>query len=169
MSEKDKKSKYGPGKHRGRYQKYEARHERSCGAIVFREINNELRVLLVQHSASHWSFPKGHVENGETDCETAIREVKEETGIDIEISSDFSRASTYSPYPGAQKTVTFFIGVYLGGSLRPQLEEVRRVAWLRPEESMKFLVFDRDREIFNDALQEINYKINFSPEKKANL
>lgn len=158
MSERRNKDKYGCEKNRKRSRNFEIRHERSCGAIVFREINDELRVLLVQHGARHWSFPKGHVESGETDCETAIREVKEETGIDIEITSDFSRSSTYSPYPGARKTVTFFIGDYLGGSLRPQLEEVRRVAWLKPEDSMRYLVFDRDREIFNDALEEIAYK-----------
>lgn len=166
MSEKSKKYKYSSEKFRDKHRKYEVKHEKSCGAIVFRKINNELRVLLVQHGASHWSFPKGHIENGETDCETAIREVKEETGIDIEITSDFSRASTYSPCPGAQKTVTFFIGNYLGGILRPQLEEVRRVAWLKPEDSMKYLIFDRDRKIFNDALQEIACKTNLFPEKK---
>ena len=60
-------------------------------------------------------------------------------------------------YPGA-KTVTFFLGDYLSGSLRPQLEEVQRAAWLKPEDSKKYLVFDRDREIFNDALREIGYK-----------
>ncbi|HZJ90149.1 MAG TPA: NUDIX domain-containing protein [Oscillospiraceae bacterium] len=158
MSKRSNQQKYNPEMCRERRRNFEPRHERSCGAIVFREINEELRVLLVQHGASHWSFPKGHVESGESDCETAIREVKEETGIDIEITSDFSRASTYSPYPGAKKTVTFFLGDYLGGSLRPQLEEVQRVAWLKPEDSKKYLVFDRDREIFNDALREIGYK-----------
>ncbi|MDD4541790.1 MAG: NUDIX domain-containing protein [Eubacteriales bacterium] len=166
MSKRANKHNYDFENKKAKRRKYEVKHERSCGAIVFREIDNELRVLLVQHSASHWSFPKGHVECGETDCETAIREVKEETGIDIEIISDFSRASTYSPYPGAQKTVTFFIGEYLGGSLRPQLEEVQRVAWLKPEDSMKYLVFDRDREIFSDALQEIAYKGNPNSESK---
>ena len=94
MFKRNDKNNFRSEKCRDKYRNSELRYERSCGAIVFREINEELRVLLVQHSASHWSFPKGHVENGESDCETAIREVKEETGIDIEISSDFSRAST---------------------------------------------------------------------------
>ncbi|NLV98242.1 MAG: NUDIX domain-containing protein [Clostridiaceae bacterium] len=160
MSRRSNQQKFSSEKYRDKHRNFGLKYERSCGAIVFREINEELRVLLVQHSASHWSFPKGHVEKGESDYETAIREVREETGIDIEITSDFSRASTYSPYPGARKTVVFFIGDYLGGSLRPQLEEVQRVAWLKPEDSMKYLVFDRDREIFNDALQEIGYEVN---------
>ena len=53
--------------------------EKSCGAIVY---NNEGKVLIVQHNAGHWDFPKGHVENNETEVETAVREVKEETNID---------------------------------------------------------------------------------------
>ncbi|MGI6157950.1 MAG: bis(5'-nucleosyl)-tetraphosphatase [Saccharofermentanales bacterium] len=127
-------------------------YERSCGAIVFHEVDGELRVLLVKHRPGHWSFPKGHVEAGETDIETAIREVAEETGIQIDIASDFQRQSTYSPKPGVIKTVVFFLGDYIDGELTPQLEEVSEVRWMAPEEGMPYLVFDRDREIFIDAL-----------------
>lgn len=137
------------------------RYERSCGAIVFREFNRTLHVLLVQHGVGHWSFPKGHVENGETDHETAIREVKEETGIDISITDDFRRESTYSPQIGVYKTVVFFLGNFLGGTLRPQLEEVRHVTWMKPEECLALLVFLRDREIFTDALNHIGYHLTF--------
>lgn len=132
------------------------RHERSCGAIVFRFINGARHVLVVQHGVGHWSFPKGHVEPGETDHETAIREVKEETGIDISITQDFSRESTYAPRPGVSKTVVFFLGNYLGGILRPQPEEVKCVSWMTPDECKGFLIFDRDREIFEDALRYVS-------------
>ena len=55
--------------------------ERSCGAIVFRDGEAGESVLMVQHGPGHWSFPKGHVEAGEQDRQTAIREVFEETEI----------------------------------------------------------------------------------------
>jgi putative AlgH/UPF0301 family transcriptional regulator len=58
------------------------------------------------------------------------------------------------------------LGDYLGGILRPQLEEVRQATWMRPEDSMKYLVFDRDREIFEEALREIGYEIDSIPEEK---
>ena len=58
--------------------------EKSCGCIV---LNNE-QVLLVKHNKGHWDFPKGHVEEGETEKQTALREVKEETNIDVQIISD---------------------------------------------------------------------------------
>ncbi len=143
------------------------RYERSCGAIVFREVNGIRRVLLVQHGVGHWSFPKGHVEAGETDHETAIREVKEETGIDIAITSPFLRESTYSPIPHVYKTVVFFLGNYQGGQITPQLSEVQRVSWLTPEECNSLLVFDRDREIFADALAFIDGKDILVQEKTS--
>jgi 8-oxo-dGTP pyrophosphatase MutT (NUDIX family) len=129
--------------------------ERSCGAIVFREIEGIKRVLLVQHGPGHWSFPKGHVEPGENDHQTAIREVLEETGIQIAIRSDFQRSSTYSPRPGVLKTVVFFLGVYLGGNLKPQLTEVRQAAWVKLEEAGQLLIFDRDLEIYQEALTSV--------------
>ncbi|NLZ66386.1 MAG: nucleoside triphosphate pyrophosphohydrolase [Clostridiaceae bacterium] len=138
------------------------RIERSCGAIVFRLHGGVLQVLMVRHSARHWSFPKGHIEICETDKETAIREVFEETGIEITILSDFVEESTYSPRPGVKKTVRFFIGDYVGGVLSPQLEEVSNAEWMTPEEACELLTFDRDREIFRSALSHIGFAGAFS-------
>ena len=59
--------------------------EKSCGAVIF---NDEDKVLIVKHNAGHWDFPKGHMEAGETETQTAIREVKEETNIDVTLDSD---------------------------------------------------------------------------------
>ena len=54
-------------------------HEKSCGAIVYRKSHGNTEILLIKHiNSGHWSFPKGHMENGETEIETAIREIKEE-------------------------------------------------------------------------------------------
>lgn len=53
--------------------------EKSAGAVII----NDKKVLLLHYSSGHWDFPKGHIEKGETELETAKREVKEETGLDI--------------------------------------------------------------------------------------
>ena len=58
--------------------------EKSCGAVIYKFEENEVYVLLLKHNLGHWSFAKGHVEAGETEVETAKREVKEEVGLDIE-------------------------------------------------------------------------------------
>ena len=52
-------------------------HEKSCGGIVYRKFHGNTEILLIKHVKSgYWSFPKGHVENGETEEETAKREIK---------------------------------------------------------------------------------------------
>ena len=61
----------------------EVKKEKSCGAIVYRYLGTDLYILMIQMNLGHWSFPKGHVEGNESELETAIREVKEETNIDI--------------------------------------------------------------------------------------
>ena len=55
------------------------KREKACGCIII----DDGKVLLVQQHQGFWGFPKGHVENGETEIQTAIREVKEETNIDV--------------------------------------------------------------------------------------
>ena len=48
-------------------------HEKSCGAIVYRKYHGNLEILLIKHvNSGHWSFPKGHVEAGETEVETSV-------------------------------------------------------------------------------------------------
>lgn len=78
--------------------------EKSCGAVVFKEN----QVLLIKHVLGHIDFPKGHMEAGENEKETAIREVKEETNIDIILDSKHFATISYSPKEGVCKEVVFF-------------------------------------------------------------
>ena len=72
------------------------RYEKSCGAVVFRK-EAGWNVLLIRHiKGRHISFPKGHVEQGETESKTAEREVFEETGLEVvETQYLFSLPNTY--------------------------------------------------------------------------
>lgn len=73
-------------------------HEKSCGAIVYRKSHGNTEILLIKHvNSGHWSFPKGHVEGNETELETAQREIKEETGIDVILDPTFRETVSYSP------------------------------------------------------------------------
>jgi len=70
--------------------------EKSVGAIVFRRSEEGVRFLLLQYIEGHWGFPKGHIENSETDEETLRRETLEETGIiDLEIVPKFKKNNWY--------------------------------------------------------------------------
>ncbi len=125
--------------------------EVSCGIIVF---DND-KVLLIKHKGGHTSFPKGHVEKGETLKVTAKRETKEETGIDAEIKGNICFINTYVPKEGYEKDVLFFIGEKIGGELKPQLEEVSFCDFFSKEEALEKLTYDIDKEILEEA-----YKIS---------
>ena len=124
--------------------------EKSCGIVVF----DEGKVLLIKHNGGHISFPKGHVEEGETDKETAFREVKEETGIEAEILSDKTFTNGYKPKEGVWKDVYYFVGKRIGGELKPQLEEVSICDFYEIEDALKNLTYSIDKEILRNALEE---------------
>ena len=71
--------------------------EKSCGAIVFSEESGERRYLILHYEEGHWDFPKGHVEKGETEEQTARRETFEETGIrELQFVPGFRKSISYS-------------------------------------------------------------------------
>ena len=125
--------------------------EKSCGAIVV----NDGKILIVKHNAGHIGFPKGHVEEGETEEQTAIREVKEETGIDIEVDTNYRYLLHYSPKEGVEKDVIFFLGKPIGGTLKPQFEEVSNAYYMDIDELKDSLTFENTRELFKEILKDI--------------
>ncbi|AZZ65423.1 NUDIX domain-containing protein [Metamycoplasma phocicerebrale] len=140
------------------------KHEKSCGVIALKNIESKLYVLLVQQTAGHWGFPKGHVEGNETEHETAIRETKEETNIDVEILEGFREKSTYSPFPGITKDVIFFLAIPKSFDLKKQPGETDVVEWVIAKEALvNKITYDADREILEKA---IDYYINHHWEYK---
>lgn len=126
--------------------------EKSCGALVYKYENNKFYFLLVKHNAGHYSFPKGHMEKGETEEETAIREVKEETNIDIEIIKGFKEKITYSPKENTIKDVVFFLAKPLTENIKPQEEEIDIAIWYDEKEAQNIITYDDDRKVFLKAL-----------------
>lgn len=92
------------------------KREKSCGVLVLRQQEDELYVVLLRHRfGGHWSFPKGHVEAGESERQTALREVREETGLTgIKLMDGFRESVEYSPKPGV-KTGGVFPGHHRAG------------------------------------------------------
>lgn len=123
--------------------------EKSCGCIVF---NNNNQVLLVHMNEGHWSFPKGHVEEGESEYETALRETFEETNIRCQIVKGFREVSTYSPKLGVSKDVVFFIGKPINNEVRNQLEEVKSAAYYDISIAKSLLTFENDKIILDKAI-----------------
>lgn len=133
------------------------KYEKSCGIIVF----NQDKVLLVHHNKGHWGIPKGHVEENETEEETAIREVKEETNVDAKIIGDFRKVITYSPKENTMKDVVCFVGTPLSFDLKPQLEEASEVGFFEINEALE-LISENARSLLKEAYNYYKTDINNS-------
>ena len=121
-------------------------HEKSCGAIVYRKFHGNTEILLIKHvNSGHWSFPKGHVESGETEIETAQREIMEETGIDVIIDASFRETVSYSPKRGNQKIVVYFLAKAKNSDFIPQEEEIADIKWVEIGRAQSVLSYENDR------------------------
>ena len=97
--------------------------EKSCGVLPYRVVGNKREYLLVFEQYSQcWSLPKGHMEMGESESQTALRELWEETGLTATLDLTKSASITYAISPVASKEVVFFLGRVDGEPVLPQTE-----------------------------------------------
>ncbi len=135
--------------------------EKSCGAIVYRKSHGNTEILLIKHvNSGHWSFPKGHVEGNETEVETALREIKEETGIDVIVDPSFRETVSYFPRKDTQKVVVYFIAKAKNFEFIPQEEEIAQIRWVDIGHANTILTYENDKTIVNKAKIAIKNDIN---------
>ena len=126
------------------------RHEKSCGAIVFSRFNDAWHVLLIRHERGrHISFPKGHVEPGETERQTAEREILEETGVRVRVDTRFRAENRYMARPDTEKLV---------GEPQPPVAQQGEVAvaeWVNLEDAPGRLTYEQDRRMLRRARKQM--------------
>lgn len=128
------------------------KQEKSCGCIV---INDKNEVLLIHHNAGHWDFPKGHMEDSETEVQTSIREVKEETNIDVEVNEKYRYSTVYSPKENVIKEVVYFLARNINDNKEAQLEEVSEVKWFKIDDAIEKITYDNSREILIELKKDL--------------
>ena len=125
--------------------------EKSCGAVVYWQGEGERLYLIEQRRGGHFAMPTGHVEAGESEAQTAAREIREETGLLVTVDTGFRQTDTYSPYPGCVKEVVYFTARASSRETTVQPEEVRAIVRLPLLEALERLSYESDREILRAA------------------
>ncbi|MGN0477574.1 MAG: bis(5'-nucleosyl)-tetraphosphatase [Ruminococcus sp.] len=132
-------------------------YEKSCGALIFYRNKQGVRVLLVKnHNGRYWSFPKGHMELNETEKETAIREIKEETNLDVKIIDGFREVSDYCPFGNIKKRVVFFLAQAFTDDVIDQPEEIDSHIWVDIQQARKNCTYENDLRVIDKAELLIN-------------
>ena len=130
----------------------ELKKEKSCGCIILKD---EKVLLIYEKIAKYWGFPKGHIENNETEIETAKREVKEEVGLDVEIDKEKRYEINYITDKGIDKTTVLYIAKPKSEKVVMQESEVEEVQWCDYETALKIISFDNLKDLFRKAIKEI--------------
>jgi 8-oxo-dGTP pyrophosphatase MutT (NUDIX family) len=124
-------------------------NEKSCGAVVYSK-GSEVNYLLLQYEAGHWDFVKGNVEEGETEKDTTVRELREETGIaDAQFIEGFREKIAYfykRQGSTVYKEVIFFLMEAKSTKVKLSFEHVG-FDWLPYERAMEKLTFKNAREV----------------------
>lgn len=139
--------------------------EHSAGGIILKEDGDSVKVLLIKNAAlrdpakAYWGFPKGHLEKGESEEDAAVREVKEETGLVVEILEKIDDQKYIFTHPQngvIAKTVTIFLMRYLQGEPTAQENELLELGWFSPNDALEILSFNTDKAMLKKALARVN-------------
>ena len=116
--------------------------EKSCGVLPYRTIHGVPEFLLVwEHFSQCWSLPKGHMEMDETEQQTALRELLEETGLTARLDSSKKASIEYPISDVARKQVVFFLG-QVSGEISLREGEIDNFRWVTADQLQDFLFPD---------------------------
>ena len=128
----------------------------SAGGVVHRSESGRLEVVLVhRREPPLWALPKGTPNAGETLAETAMRETREETGLEVEIEEPIMSISYFFVHRRTRfhKTVPFFLMRPLGGRLEDHDHEFDEVRWVELDEALGMMTHATERAVVEQAAE----------------
>lgn len=134
----------------------EKKLEKSCGAIIFENHSKDSKILIIQQIQGHWCFPKGHVESNETEEQTALREVKEETGLLVILDTTKQYHLRYSVKKNTEKDTIYFVGYLKGGKEKIQKDELLDIRWVKPIEAMGCITHESCASMLKQVMEDRN-------------
>lgn len=137
----------------------------SAGGVAFRKIDGRIDIAVILATPERrWQLPKGMIDDGETPEDAALREVREEAGIQSELIKELGRTEYWftAERDGTRnrihKYVHWFLLKYLNGDVADHDHEVEEARWVEVNEALKLLVFKNEREMVEKALAMIETK-----------
>ncbi|MEM3585530.1 MAG: bis(5'-nucleosyl)-tetraphosphatase [Candidatus Woesearchaeota archaeon] len=127
--------------------------EKSCGAVVFYREGNSRLYLILKHRKGHFDFPKGHVEAGESEEQTALREILEETGLRVTLLNGFRKTISYKYIKNnqaSQKEVVFFLAEAHSKDVKIS-EEHEQFLWLDFSHARRIMTYKNSVEVLEAA------------------
>ncbi|ERI89642.1 hydrolase, NUDIX family [Clostridiales bacterium oral taxon 876 str. F0540] len=134
------------------------KYDKSCGAVVTKVNDDTVQFLLIKNKSNYWGFPKGHIENAESETDTALRECYEETGLNIELYKDFRIETEYFISTNIFKKVVYFIGKSNSLEVKLQEEELDSYEWVSYKDAFELLTFQSDKNILSKANEYMKLK-----------
>ena len=128
-------------------------YEKSCGAVVYTRIDGEIKYVLVQQLAGFHGFPKGHMEEGESEQETALREIYEELQLRPALIEGFVTIDEHA-IPDKKdviKQMVYFLAEYENQEIVFQKEELLSAPLVSYEEAMELFEYESSRRILTEA------------------
>jgi len=130
----------------------ELKWEFSAGGVVYKKEDEKIYVLLIRVK-NRWSFPKGNIEREEQREMAALREVKEETGVDAEVIDFLGEIEYWYSLHGYK--IHNYLMRYKSGEIVPQKEEIDEAQFVPLEEAERMLTYDNDKKILQRAINKL--------------
>jgi len=136
-----------------------AERQFSAGGIVVKGEKENLQVLLIKDRFGHWTWPKGHIEKGETPDQAALREIEEETGLKkLEIIKEIGRQEYWFTHGTKKRLKTvyiFLIKALEDEALKIQTSEIQAAKWFSPQDAIKKIEYEGSKALLEKGIKQI--------------
>ncbi len=126
-------------------------YEKSCGAVLYTVKDGKRYYILIKNMSGHAGFPKGHVEFGENEKMTALREIYEETGVTTTLIEGFRETYNYLINGFVHKEAVYFTAPFEEKDIKMDIMEISEYKLVTFEEALKILNYPHDRSILRKA------------------